>query len=53
MKVVIEAAIADPKIPEKTFFEEMNAFIVETRKLQTEEAAMSISRLNLIKKSKG
>jgi len=31
----------------------MNAFIVETRRSQMEEAAMSISRLNLIKKSKG
>lgn len=37
----------------KTFFEELNAFIIETRRSQMEEAAMSISRLNLIKKSKG
>ena len=34
----------------KTFFDELNAFIIETRKSQMEEAAMSISRLNLIKK---
>lgn len=34
----------------KTYFDELNAFIIETRKSQIEEAAMSISRLNLIKK---
>ena len=34
----------------KTFFDELNAFIIATRKSQMEEAAMSISRLNLIKK---